>query len=50
MAYAFYEACGRIDGYVLEDWLKAEVHVAQEEPAARDAPFSRAWRARLRHP
>lgn len=33
MAYAFYEARGRVDGYDLEDWLMAEVHLAQEEPA-----------------
>ncbi len=29
-AYAFYERRGRVDGFHLEDWLKAELEVLTE--------------------
>lgn len=33
MAYAFYEARGRVDGHDLDDWLHAQAHVDQTADA-----------------
>jgi len=35
-AHALYEECGRVDGYDVEDWLRAEADVLGDEarPAA----------------
>jgi len=30
-AYELYEACGRIDGHELDDWLRAEVEIKHQK-------------------
>ena len=37
MAYAFYEARGCVEGYALDDWIKAEAAVMQASDDTRQA-------------
>lgn len=38
LAYAFYEARGCVEGYALDDWIKAEATVMQASDDTRPAP------------
>jgi len=33
-AYELYEACGRVDGHELDDWLRAEEEIKQQKTHA----------------
>ena len=38
MAYSFYEARGCVEGYALDDWIKAETTVMQASGDTRQTP------------